>query len=55
LLNFINSYGENKVLFGTNFPMLSFQDCVEQAMELKISDKAKAKFLSGNAIKVFNL
>jgi uncharacterized protein len=55
LLNFINSYGENKVLFGTNFPMLSFQDCVEQATTLKISDKAKAKFLSGNAIRVFDL
>jgi uncharacterized protein len=55
LLNFINSYGENKVLFGTNFPMLSFQECVEQATALKIADKAKAKFLSGNAIRVFNL
>ena len=55
LLNFINSYGENKVLFGTNFPMLSFRDCVEQATALEISDKAKAKFLSGNAIRVFDL
>lgn len=55
LLSFINSYGEDKVLFGTNFPMLSFQDCVGQAMALKISDKAKAKFLSGNAVRVFNL
>jgi predicted TIM-barrel fold metal-dependent hydrolase len=55
LLNFMNSYGRDKVLFGTNFPMLSFQDCAEQAMALKISDQSKAKFLSENARRVFNL
>jgi hypothetical protein len=55
LINFMNSYGREKVLFGTNFPMLSLHECMEQALELKISDDAKAKFLSENARRVFQL
>jgi predicted TIM-barrel fold metal-dependent hydrolase len=55
LTHFMNSYGQDKVLFGTNFPMLSFKDCVDQALDLPISDKAKSKFLSENARKVFGL
>jgi hypothetical protein len=49
LINFMNSYGQDKVLFGTNFPMLSFRDCMDQALALKMSEDAKTKFLAGNA------
>lgn len=55
LLTFMNSNGRDKVLFGTNYPMLSFRDCVQQAHELKISDTAKQKFLCDNAKVVFGL
>lgn len=55
LINFMNSYGREKVLFGTNFPMLSLRDCAEQALELEISEDARARFLAGNARKVFRL
>jgi uncharacterized protein len=55
LINFMNTYGQDKVLFGTNFPMLSFKDCMDQAMELKIKDGAKEKFLTHNAKRVFKL
>ncbi|MGD0866074.1 MAG: amidohydrolase family protein [Rhizomicrobium sp.] len=55
LVTFMGSNGQDKVLFGTNFPMLSFRDCADQARALNISDQAKAKFLAGNARRVFNL
>lgn len=55
LIHFMNTYGEDKVLFGTNFPMLSFKECMEQAQALRITDRAKAKFLAGNARRVFNI
>ena len=35
LTHFMNSYGQNKVLFGTNFPMLSFKECVDQALDFR--------------------
>jgi predicted TIM-barrel fold metal-dependent hydrolase len=53
LVTFMNSNGRDKVMFGTNFPMLSFQECLQQALELKISDASKQKFLSDNAKGVF--
>jgi predicted TIM-barrel fold metal-dependent hydrolase len=55
LTNFMNSYGQDKVLFGTNFPMLSLRDCTEQAAALKISEETRAKFLSDNARRVFQI
>ena len=55
LLHFMNSYGQDKVLFGTNFPMLSLEKCAEQALALELKPDAKAKFLSGNARRVFGI
>ena len=55
LLHFMNTYGQDKVLFGTNFPMLSLADCAEQARGLELKSEAKAKFLSGNARRVFGI
>jgi predicted TIM-barrel fold metal-dependent hydrolase len=55
LVAFMNSYGQDKVMFGTNFPMLALNDCMEQAMALKMSDEARAKFLAGNACRVFGI
>lgn len=55
LAHFMNSYGQDKVLFGTNFPMLDFGKCATQARELKISPEARAKFLFENARRVFGL
>lgn len=55
LINFMSLYGRDKVLFGTNFPMLSLHDCMEQALALKISEDARDRFLAGNARRVFGL
>lgn len=55
LLQFMNSYGRDKVLFGTNFPMLDLKKCAEQAAALELRPEARANFLGGNAKRVFRL
>ena len=55
LLHFMNTYGQDKVLFGSNFPMLDLKQCTDQARALELKPEAKAKFLSGNARRVFRL
>jgi uncharacterized protein len=55
LLTFMSSYGQDKVMFGTNFPMLSFEECVQDARALKLPQDILAKFLRRNAQTVFGL
>ncbi len=55
LLHFMNTYGQDKVLFGSNFPMLDLKQCAEQARALELKPEVKAKFLAGNARRVFRL
>jgi uncharacterized protein len=55
LLQFMKTYGKEKVLFGTNFPQLSLEKCVEQVYELSLPDGARDNFLFRNAQRVFKL
>jgi len=55
LLHFMNSYGQDKVLFATNFPMLELKKCTDQVATLDLKAEVRAKFLNGNAKRVFNL
>ncbi len=55
LLHYLRTYGREKVLFGTNFPQLSLEKCVEQALALDLPDEARAAFLGENARRVFRL
>jgi len=55
LLHFMNSYGQDKVLFGTNFPMLALEKCAQQARALDLKPEAKLKFLRENARRVYKL
>ncbi len=55
LLHFMNTYGQDKVLFGSNFPMLDLKQCAEQARALELKPETKAKFLAVNARRVFGL
>lgn len=55
LLHYLKTYGQDKVMFGTNFPMLSLEKCVQQVNELGLADDVKAKFLFENAQRVFKL
>ncbi|MET1078072.1 MAG: amidohydrolase family protein [Pseudomonas sp.] len=55
LLQFMGSYGQDKVLFGSNFPQLSLSRCMAQVDELGLSEAVRDKFLHGNARRVFKL
>lgn len=55
LIHFMNSYGKDKVMFGSNFPMLSLEKCTKQVDELGLSEEAEEAFLYGNARRVFRL
>jgi uncharacterized protein len=55
LLHYLKTYGQDKVLFGTNFPQLSLEKCVQQVQELGLPEAVQAKFLFQNAQRVFKL
>ncbi|QIH10612.1 MULTISPECIES: amidohydrolase family protein [unclassified Pseudomonas] len=55
LLQFIRTYGQDKVLFGSNFPQLSLKKCLEQVQALELPPSIADKFLQGNARRVFRL
>ena len=47
--------GRRRVLFGSNFPMLTPADCLAEVDELGLDDEARALFLGGNAARVFGV
>ena len=56
LIQFANTIGRKKVMFGTNFPQLSWKACVKSANEdIKLRDGAKVDFFGGNAARVLKL
>jgi predicted TIM-barrel fold metal-dependent hydrolase len=55
LLKFLCTYGRHKVLFGTNFPQLSWAKCREQVTELELAPDIEEDFLRENARRVFGL
>jgi predicted TIM-barrel fold metal-dependent hydrolase len=54
-VEFMRGRGAKKVMFGTNYPMLTAGACLEGLEALGLSDEARALFLHGNARKVFKL
>jgi predicted TIM-barrel fold metal-dependent hydrolase len=55
LVHYLKTYGQDKVLFGTNFPQLALEKCVQQVNDLGLPDEVRAKFLYQNARRVFKL
>ncbi len=55
LVNYLNGHGRNKVLFGTNYPMLTAARCLEAFDELRLDEDAKELFLYRNAQRIFKL
>jgi predicted TIM-barrel fold metal-dependent hydrolase len=47
--------GAKKVMFGTNYPMLTASACLEGLDALGLSEEGKQAFFSGNASRVFRL
>lgn len=55
LIQFMSTYGKHKVLFGSNFPQLPFDRCMDQVEQLGLAEDVKSLFLRDNAARVFNL
>jgi uncharacterized protein len=55
LAEFLRGPGRTRVMFGTNWPMLSATTCLKQLDSLGLDDEARTLFLEGNARRVFNL
>jgi predicted TIM-barrel fold metal-dependent hydrolase len=54
-VHFIKSFGKDKVIFGTDFPVLDFERTIREIDALGFSDEVRAKFLRDNAIKLYKL
>jgi len=55
IIQFLRTYGRDKVLFGSNFPQLSLARCMTHVKALELNAKIQHKFLFDNANRVFNL
>ncbi len=55
LVEYMKGHGRKKVLFGSNFPMLTPSEALVGLDALGLDDDARARFLCGNAAAVFGL
>ncbi|MFF4838292.1 amidohydrolase family protein [Streptomyces sp. NPDC001315] len=55
LVAYLRGRGRHKVLFGTNYPMITPAQALEHLDALELDDEARELFLIGNARRVFSL
>lgn len=55
LVEYLRGRGRDKVLFGTNYPMMTPTRALEHLDDLDLDEATTAAFLSGNARRVFEL
>ena len=55
LVKYINSYGQDKVIFGTDFPVLRFKRTIDEIDALNLKPQVREKFLYSNAKKLYKL
>lgn len=55
LVTYMKGHGKGKVMFGTNYPMITADACMAQLDSLQLADDIKSRFLFENAQAVFNL
>lgn len=53
MVRFANSWGQDKVLWGSDFPLLKHPEALKQVDDLNLREEAKEKLLWKNAEKVF--
>jgi predicted TIM-barrel fold metal-dependent hydrolase len=54
-VQYINTYGQDKVLFGTDFPVLDFGRTMREIDALELRPDSKRKFLRDNVVRAYNL
>jgi predicted TIM-barrel fold metal-dependent hydrolase len=55
LVQFLNTRGQGKVLWGSDFPVVTHKDSLTQVAEIQLKDSARVKLLRGAAEKVFRI
>lgn len=55
LIHFINTFGKNKVIFGTDFPVIDPERARKEIEEIDFRPDAKRRFLRDNVIDLYNL
>lgn len=55
LVKFINSYGQNKVIFGSDFPVLRFKRTIDEIDALGLKPEVREKFLRNNVKRIYSL
>ncbi len=55
LRDYMRGHGRRKVLFGSNYPMVTPDQCLADLDALALDDEATSLFLGGNAERVFSL
>ena len=55
VVRYINSYGQNKVIFGSDFPVLRFQRTVKEIDDLGLKPEVRRKFMRDNVIRLYGL
>jgi len=55
VVKYLNSYGQDKVIFGTDFPVLRFKRTVDEIDALGLKPEVRRKFMRDNALRVFGL
>jgi predicted TIM-barrel fold metal-dependent hydrolase len=53
LIHFMNTRGQDKIIFATDHPVLSFERCVKEAEALDLREGVLDKFLYANAERLF--
>ena len=54
-VQYINTYGQDKVIFGTDFPVLQFERTRNEIEDLNFRPHSKKKLLRDNVIRIYNL
>jgi predicted TIM-barrel fold metal-dependent hydrolase len=54
-VRYVNSFGQDKVLFGTDFPILDFERTRREIEDLGLKPEAKRKLFRDNAVRVYKL
>jgi predicted TIM-barrel fold metal-dependent hydrolase len=55
LVQYMNSYGQDKVIFGTDFPILRFERTIREIEELKLKPQVLRKVFAENTRRVYRL
>jgi predicted TIM-barrel fold metal-dependent hydrolase len=54
-IRYVDSWGQDKCLFGTDWPVIDPERAMQEVDELPLREESRAKFLRGNAMRLFRL